>query len=156
MPKEKLRNKTFFQCHFVPKQLVQDINIFLDKLIQNDTFLFELNKCKEFFSIEINFLDEIAIRKLNLEYRDIDNSTDVLSFNLGPVGEIDLCFSIIEKNAIDLKISSKEELFRCIIHGILHILGYDHISKLDTENLSQEEMFLLQENILKNVTSGSL
>lgn len=76
--------------------------------------------------LSIAVVDKKRIRELNRRYRKKDKATDVLSFTYGDFGEIVLCPEIIETNARQYKFSFKKELTRVLIHGILHILGYNH------------------------------
>ena len=140
-----------FECHFVPINLKARLNLFLNNVSTNGIFLFELKKDENIQLlqfIEVNFIDSKSIKKLNKLFRNIDKATDVLSFNLIHTGEIDLCLEIIKDNSNNINIDFYTEVERCIIHGILHIIGYDHVEKLTPETLSKEPMFLLQENIL--------
>jgi len=110
---------------------------------------------KEFSSFEIStinivFVDEKEMKRLNKEYRNIDDVTDVLSFNLGAegfLGEIYICPEYVKKNIKKYE----EEIIRLIIHGILHLFGYEHDTKLDDISSQKEEMFVKQEKILENI-----
>lgn len=97
--------------------------------------------------INIVFVDNKYTQKLNKEYRGVDTPTDVLSFRLDENrndGEIYISGEYVYKSFKGEKFT--EEILRLIIHGTLHILGYDHIDSLD-EN-PNEEMFKLQEKLL--------
>lgn len=97
--------------------------------------------------INIVFVDNKYTQKLNKEYRGVDTPTDVLSFKLDENrndGEIYISGEYVYKSFKREKFT--EEILRLIIHGTLHILGYDHIDSLN-ENPS-EEMFKLQEKLL--------
>jgi len=97
------------------------------------------------------------MRELNNQHRGKDSPTDVLSFPLDEsnlkkygiiaLGDIFLCPSYIERKAKELDIEFKEELARDVIHGFLHLSGYDH----EISDESEKEMLALQENILKLV-----
>jgi len=98
-------------------------------------------------NINIVLVDNKYIQKLNKEYRGIDTPTDVLSFRLNEKrndGEIYLSLEYVSQSSKEEKFT--EEILRLIIHGTLHILGYDHIDSLN-EN-PNEEMFKLQEKLL--------
>lgn len=137
------------------------------ELIKNvDEKINELDEVKKFIDYSLNYLkldnvmfnviivDNEEIHKINKEYRNIDRPTDVISFAL----EDDDTFIKIDKRILgDIYISidkAKEqaneyghtllrELCFLTIHGILHLLGYDHMEK-DEEKI----MFELQERIL--------
>ncbi len=86
-------------------------------------------------TVEIVFLSENQIEKLNFSYRGKKEPTDVLSFSKAELfpgedknhlGELAVCFSYIKKNTKRLGEEPQKELARVLIHGILHLLGYNH------------------------------
>lgn len=87
------------------------------------------------------------MRSINKKYRKKDKATDVLSFEktIG-LGEIVLCPEIIRKNAKNLDLDYNKELKRALIHGILHISGYDHekSKKKEKEMKEKEDYYLLK------------
>ena len=102
-------------------------------------------------SVGIIFTSKEYIQDLNMQYRGIDSVTDVLSFTLDTkplVGEVYICPKYILEN-IPVE-NLQEEILRNIVHGILHILGYDHVGEF-TKGNEKEEMFVKQENILQNI-----
>jgi len=66
------------------------------------------------------------MRELNNKYRGKNMATDVLSFQYGDSGEVVICLPQVEKNARIFKFTFKKELARVLIHGILHLLGFNH------------------------------
>lgn len=70
------------------------------------------------------------MRALNRRTFDVDRVTDVIAFPLphpGLVaGDVYICPSVARRSALQLKISQHEEIIRLVIHGTLHVLGYDH------------------------------
>ena len=123
---------------------------YLDKVI-NKT-LEEEQVSGAVFSIIFVTLDEI--HKLNKEYRGIDRPTDVISFAFndngalqGPInmlGEIYVSIDRMKEQAIEYGHSEKRELSFLCIHGLLHLLGYDHT----LGEKEEKEMFDLQKEIL--------
>lgn len=102
----------------------------------------------------IVFVDESEIRRLNRDYRNIDKVTDVLSFafednskisynKIRFLGEIYICIPRMIEQAKEYGHSNERELGFLTVHGLLHLLGYDHMNKED-----EEVMFGLQELIL--------
>lgn len=105
------------------------------------------------------------IKRMNKEYRDKNKPTDVLSFpgsgfvlgesttdsvkKVEDLGEIVICLQEVKKNAKRFGFSFKKELARVLIHGILHLLGYDHEKgKKEAEKMrKKEENYLLQLNL---------
>jgi probable rRNA maturation factor len=95
--------------------------------------------------VNIVFVSENEIQKLNKDFRDKNELTDVLSFKLSDeISEIYLCPEYIKKSAQDFE----KEIVRMIIHGILHIKGYNHEGYFEGSNVD-EEMFQFQERYLK-------
>ncbi len=68
---------------------------------------------------------ERRIKELNKKYRGKNKATDVLSFGEG-LNEIVICYSEVKKNAKRYNSTFKKELAQVLIHGILHLLGYEH------------------------------
>lgn len=77
------------------------------------------------------------IRRLHREWMGEDTETDVLSFPAGPpmpgpakglqsVGEIIVCIPVCERSALARSVPLHEEVARMLIHGALHVLGFDH------------------------------
>lgn len=114
-------------------------------------------KCHPIVSVSI--VDNRYIHKINKKYRGIDRPTDVISFAFldsennydkilflpGPVvlGDIYISLDKAKEQALEYGHSLHRELSFLFIHGLLHLLGYDHMNKVD-----EEKMFKLQEEIL--------
>ncbi len=113
--------------------------------------------------IGLRFISETKIKELNRAYRGRNCPTDVLSFSAtekGPepfpepkraeqekdVGDVVICTSVATHEARRRAINPSEELVRLVIHGTLHLLGYDHEKPKD-----EEIMIDLQEQILERV-----
>jgi len=96
------------------------------------------NESEENSSLSVAFVKEEEIKKLNNKYLKKNKPTDVLSFPHNTdflketknfkdsLGEVVICPSVVEKNAQQLSVSIKRELSKMLIHGILHLLGYEH------------------------------
>ncbi len=106
--------------------------------------------------VEFNiiFVDNNKIRDINKKYRNIDDYTDVISFALEDydkslfegfriLGDIYISLNKVEEQAKVYNHSYERELSFLIIHGLLHLLGYDHMNEED-----QKKMFNKQEEIL--------
>ncbi|MEA2031720.1 MAG: rRNA maturation RNase YbeY [candidate division Zixibacteria bacterium] len=91
------------------------------------------------------------LRALNHQFRDIDNATDVLSFNLDEpddinsiFGEIYIAVPIATHQAKQYRATLSQELLRLTCHGLLHLYGYDHQTDSQRqEMLRLEEQYLL-------------
>lgn len=100
----------------------------LEKIIKTD---FKLKK-----QISIALLSDKEIRDLNRVYRKKNKVTDVLSFNLDSdqvLGEVLICLSQARRQAKTKKNTYRAELQLLTVHGILHLLGYDHEKSLAEE-----------------------
>lgn len=77
------------------------------------------------YGIDLSFVDEAEIQKLNREYRNIDKPTDILSF---PQPLLNLDYNLLGSMVICGKIANerKEGIDQLLKHGILHLLGHDH------------------------------
>ena len=83
--------------------------------------------------ISISYLDDRAMRKLNREHREINQTTDILSFPANPekgafqhLGDLVVSLPVAEKMAKKLGVSRRREVETLIIHGFLHLCGHDH------------------------------
>jgi probable rRNA maturation factor len=83
--------------------------------------------------LSITFVGKAAMSELNQRYLGHRGPTDVISFGLGGhgargpvVGDIYICAEIARANAKRQGVSAQEELLRLVVHGTLHVLGYDH------------------------------
>ena len=96
--------------------------------------------------------DEIQV--INREYRDKDQPTDVISFayhetedfDIGPydtLGDIVISLERVVEQAKEYNHSDKRELFYVLTHGILHLLGYDHIEEEDKKEMRAKEEEIL-------------
>jgi len=81
---------------------------------------------KKEFNLSIALVGQGRIKELNKRYRGKNKATDVLSFQYDNSGEVVICLREVKKNAKQFKSTYKKELTRVLIHGILHILGYNH------------------------------
>jgi len=106
-------------------------------------------------TLNIVFVDDYSIQKLNKDYRQIDKVTDVLSFHyfddfsdLQPddiAWEIILSENKIISQAKEYWLWEEKEFYKLLIHSILHILGYDHIEDNDYEIMQEKESLIWNE-----------
>ena len=109
--------------------------------------------------VSVTFVDNVFIHNLNRDYRHIDRPTDVISFAfldgdenkdrifqsgaMVVLGEIYISFDKAREQAITYGHSLDRELKFLFVHGLLHLLGYDHMTSED-----EKIMFALQDEIL--------
>lgn len=109
-------------------------------------------KIKGEVEVSLVFAGEKRIRSLNRLYRGVDRVTDVLSFEgenndgfvspedgVSYLGEIFICHSRAQKQAREKKHSIEKEIDILLVHGLFHLLGYDHIKDEDFEVMRKKE-----------------
>ncbi|MCX5666556.1 MAG: rRNA maturation RNase YbeY [Candidatus Omnitrophica bacterium] len=94
--------------------------------------------------LEIIFLSDTAIKRVNGKYKHSNRATDVLSFDLGSCGEILISSDMALKNSRVFNTPLEKELILYVIHGILHLFGYD-----DEAPKARSKMFRKQDSILE-------
>ena len=136
---------------------------FLKKLLEKS--LNHLNQPSELLEMTLSIVSPEQIRELNKQFRDVDAVTDVLSFptcdnptrgaitvvcdqinpetDLCNIGDVIICMERAKEQANEYGHSLKRELAFLALHGMLHLLGYDHIEEDD-----EKQMFSLQSEIL--------
>lgn len=122
-------------------------------------------RCAE---ISLSVVDPVRIRELNLSFREIDSSTDILSFPLWeedsrftppsgweclPLGDIVICPDKISEYASENNKSFMEELVLVLSHGLLHLIGYDHYDN-DTERKMWVEQDKMVEQFFREEGAG--
>jgi probable rRNA maturation factor len=105
--------------------------------------------------ISLLFTDDASIRAINHEWRKIDKPTNVLSFPAFPLrpgdkpgpmlGDIILADDTIRREAADLEKTFDEHLTHLLVHGFLHLFGYDHMNNADAERMESLETGILAE-----------
>jgi len=105
------------------------------------------------------FVDEETIKNINRDYRGLDRVTDVISFafedngkmvynNVRLLGEIYICIPRMIEQSKEYGHSEKRELSFLAVHGLLHLLGYDHMKKEDEKVMfAKQELILDEQNI---------
>ena len=111
----------------------------------------------------ITLADEAAMETLHVQWMDLPGPTDVMSFPMdelrpgragdlspqGVLGDVVLCPSVAERQALEAGHAPIEELLLLTTHGILHLLGFDHAEPED-----KREMFDLQRQLLLTYLAG--
>jgi probable rRNA maturation factor len=111
------------------------------------------------YEVDVSLVDDETIHQINRDYRHVDRVTDVISFAFNDdkdphdqikdpdvermLGEILICLPQAQRQAKDIGNSERRELSFLFVHGLLHLLGYDHMKKED-----EDVMFPLQDVIL--------
>ena len=123
--------------------------------------IFNHLKLDGYFIYDINLVSLEEIHRLNREFRNIDRPTDVISFAFEDavegenkiihssnmprtLGEIFICVDVAKRQAKEYQHSFEREMAFLFVHGLLHLLGYDHIKEED-----EKVMFKLQDEIME-------
>jgi probable rRNA maturation factor len=114
------------------------------------------------WDVSLFFCSDAFIQELNRRFRNKDEPTDVLSFPLGGAftengecryagGDIVISLEMLASNSKVFNVDEDEELRRLLIHGLLHLKGFDHAT-----NTPEEEMLRLQERLLNEIKNHIL
>lgn len=115
-------------------------------------------KIKKKFQFSVILVDSDTIQEINKQYRQKDQVTDVISFasndilgfeikeSINELGDIFINVDRVRSQALDYGHSLKREFSFLVTHGLLHLLGYDHMNPQE-----EKEMFQLQEEILSEI-----
>ncbi|HCC23481.1 TPA: rRNA maturation RNase YbeY [Candidatus Falkowbacteria bacterium] len=124
----------------VPRRLIEAAVVNAAKLL----------KLKKKHELTIVFVGDKKIRDLNRKYRAKDNVTDVLSFTDGELeagmiylGDIFIDGAQARRQAKEKGISERKEILILAIHGILHLLGFDHVKKAEAFEMEALELGIL-------------
>lgn len=128
---------------------------YVDLIARKTTKLLHITKR---FQFSVILVSKETIHEINRMYRNIDSETDVISFasmdsvsiqvkeSTLELGDIFINVDAIRTQAKEYNHSLKREFSFLVAHGLLHLLGYDHMTKHD-----EEKMFTLQEEILDGI-----
>lgn len=112
--------------------------------------------------ISVVLTDDENVRILNRDYRHLDRPTNVLSFAALDaddgepltepllLGDIAVAWETTAREAAEAGISVEDHLFHLIVHGVLHLIGYDHIDDADAEIMEALEIEILADNGIAN------
>jgi probable rRNA maturation factor len=115
----------------------------------------------------LTFVDSDQMAALNAEHRGIDQPTDVLAFGADDgsaprgsdeprlVGDVVICPSVAAANAEAQGNSVGDEIALLVVHGTLHLLGYDHIDDVDADKMEGREQELLAQALAMTARAGA-
>ena len=113
--------------------------------------------CGKIAEFTVRFSDDAEVQDLNNRFRGKDKPTNVLSFpnedNVGDevyLGDIIISCDTLEKEALEQNKSVEQHLQHLLIHGILHICGFDHIDDVEAEIMEDAEVRVLTKLGIKN------
>ena len=112
-------------------------------------------KSSDPYEVSIVFIDRNKIREMNSDYRGIDRATDVISFAFQDgdgagftpflLGDMFICPEIVEKHSVKYNSTYRTEMLFVIVHGMLHLLGFDHDTLPEREKMRMMEDLIMTE-----------
>lgn len=113
----------------------------------------------ELFSLQYNFVSPVDIQSINKKYLNHDFTTDIITFNYSGKndileGEVFISIQDALQNSKKFKVSLDNEILRLVIHGILHLIGYDDKKPTDKVKMKKEENRLV--NLLTESFNGRI
>jgi len=129
------------------------------KIKFNDAFLLicneeQIKQC----SINVRIMDDKEMQELNKKFRGKDASTNVLSFTnediskpiTGNLGDIAISHEFVKNESEELDVDFDDHMIHMLIHGVYHILGFDHESNTMAEVMENKEIQLLDKLNIRN------
>lgn len=103
--------------------------------------------------VTVRIVDDAESQQLNFDYRNKDKPTNVLSFpfqcppgiELPLLGDLVICAPVVAAEAAEQHKSLQAHWAHMVVHGCLHLLGFDHINDDDAEQMEAEEVTILQQ-----------
>ncbi len=102
-------------------------------------------------TVHVRVVDEAESRSLNHQYRDRDAPTNVLSFPLDApldgdgilLGDLVICAPVVNREAREQGKQAEHHWAHMVIHGTLHLLGYDHVEEAEAREMEAREVEIL-------------
>lgn len=114
-------------------------------------------EARDFVELSLAFLDDEQVQNLNREYRDKDKPTNVLSFpgSMGDgfsplLGDIVMAYETVVREADGRGISLMNHMTHLLVHGFLHLNGYDHETMHEAETMEALEILALADLGIRN------
>jgi probable rRNA maturation factor len=115
-------------------------------------------------SINVVIVDDREIRRLNRRYRGKDRPTDVLSFSYrkpgvrvgtaDPIGDVVVSHQTLSRDARRLGVETRDLAVRIVVHGFLHVLGYDHEDDAGAARMERRERLVLKQILPAHALRG--
>ena len=148
---------------------VETLEAFVSRVIVAAAHFLEVEEGQPFpdmpVELSLVFTDDVAISEINAEWRGMDKATNVLSFPGFPIvpgdtpgsmlGDIVIAYETVEREAKALEKSFDDHLTHLLVHGFLHLFGYDHIENAEAEQMEGLETRILATLNLSDPYQGS-
>lgn len=132
--------------YFITKKMLLNFKIITKEIVK-------ILSIKIDYIFNVNFISKYKIKQINKNYLSKNKITDVISFSFlnldhtqNLLGEIFICYDRCVEQSKHYKKTIDREISFMFLHGLLHLLGYDHILKKD-----EKIMFKIQDIILKKI-----
>lgn len=134
---------------------VENFNVYEEDVSRFVKFCLEHENAPNESEVSVTYVDPDVIHSLNRDYRGVDRPTDVLSFEcdgaivedgaeICVLGDIVICPEVCHNQCEDFGNTYEEELHLLTCHGVLHLLGYDHVEDGEAEVMESKEREILK------------
>lgn len=145
-----MKTAFFSECEYAPGKLKPTMRKAV-RLALNYKNL----KTTDPYEVSVIFVDEARIREINNEFRHIDRTTDVISFAFAEgegvqfapylLGDLYICTDVVASHAEKYGTAFDEEMTFMVVHGTLHLLGFDHHKKREREEMRTAENVVMRQ-----------
>lgn len=107
--------------------------------------------------LSVLLTNDTRMRELNAQFREKDKATNVLSFpsgDAGYIGDIALGVETVVREAAEQGVSVADHVTHLVIHGTLHLLGYDHVEDDEAQEMEQLEVSVLKDLDIEDPYNG--
>jgi len=148
----ELKKATIHNIHPICRISRKEIEKLVNKILRSEATS---------FSLDIIFVDDGFMKKINRKFTRRRKTTDVLSFGMKEgkdmgvdypsLGDIYISLDQAKRQAKEYGVSLKEETARLVVHGLLHLLGYDHKNKSQAKIMKEKEETYLSGSVLQKL-----
>ena len=145
-----MKTAFFSECEYAPGVLKADMRKAIRLALKYKNL-----KVSDPYEVSVIFTNEEGIREINKNYRPIDRATDVISFAFAEgegaeyapflLGDIFICTDVVATHAGKYGTTFEEEMIFMVVHGILHLLGFDHHKAAERAEMREAEIVVMKQ-----------
>lgn len=145
-----MKTAFFSECEYAPGVLKADMRKAICLALKYKNL-----KVSDPYEVSVIFTNEEGIREINKNYRHIDRATDVISFAFAEgegaeyapflLGDIFICTDVVATHAGKYGTTFEEEMIFMVVHGILHLLGFDHHKAAERAEMREAEIVVMKQ-----------
>ena len=145
-----MKTAFFSECDYAPGDLKAGMRKAIKLALKYKNL-----KVTDPYEVSVIFTDEEGIREINNNYRHIDRATDVISFAFAEgegaeyapflLGDIFICTDVVASHAGKYGTTFEEEMIFMVVHGILHLLGFDHHKAAERAKMREAEIVVMKQ-----------